>query len=335
MKKGTKASKMKKILMIVLIGVLSVAILLFTIYTYELTPVSKISDPRAFIIYDGERAPTVASALQKAGLIRDKTAFLTYLNFNGLRNLIKAGTFSLSPALSSQQVASIVTSGKNSLTQLVIPEGDTIKDIEKQAATHGISVASFEEALASVHNQAFLASKPSSIGLEGYLFPDSYDLGSGINAQTLVNRMLDNFGKRVGPSYAQSFSAEGLTLNQGVTLASIVEKEVSNASDRPIVAQIFLKRFHIGMSLGSDVTVKYASDLAGIPFNLNLNSPYNTRLNAGLPPGPICNPGLSAMDAVAHPSATSYLYFVTGTDGVTYYATTLAQHNQNVAAHLK
>jgi len=147
--------------------------------------------------------------------------------------------------------------------------------------------------------------------------------------------MLDDFGQRVGPQYAAAFAAEGLTLHQGLTLASIVEREVNKPADRPIVAQIFLKRFHMGMPLGSDVTTQYASDLAGMAFNLNLDSPYNTRKNAGLPPGPICSPGLGSLDAVAHPAATDYLYFLAGSDGVTYYANTLAEHNVNVAKHLK
>jgi UPF0755 protein len=307
---------------------------LYGLYREGLKPVATSGAARAFTVAGGDRAPVVATHLKQAGLIRDRSSWLTYINFHGLRNQLKAGTFQLAPTQTGQQIAYDLTSGKAALV-LTIPEGYTIAQIEALAAQDGISKESFDAALAEPHSQSFLSGKPTGVSLEGYLFPDSYAIGPATTASTLVNEMLDTFGSKVGPSYSQSFAAEGLTLHQGLTLASIVEKEVSRSTDRPIVAQIFLKRYHTGISLGSDVTVKYASDLAGVSFDLNLNSPYNTRLNAGLPPGPICNPGLNALDAVAHPAATDYLYFVTGNDGVTYYAKTLAQHNANVAAHLK
>jgi UPF0755 protein len=321
--------------LIIVAAVIIVLVLVYGLYRYQLRPVAGSGKARVFTVASGERVPTVAGDLKQAGLIRDRNAWLTYVNFHGLRSQIKAGTYSLAPSQSGQQIANVLATGKDTLDQLVIPDGYTIANIETLAAEDGISKASFQAALAAPHNQSFLASKPADVSLEGYLFPDTYAIGPQTTASVLVNEMLDNFGKQVGPSYTQAFAAEGLTLHQGLTLASIVEKEVSKSTDRPIVAQIFLKRYHTGISLGSDVTVQYASDLAGVPFDLSLNSPYNTRLNVGLPPGPICNPGLSALDAVAHPAATDYLYFVTGTDGVTYYADTLAQHNANIAAHVK
>ncbi len=320
---------------IIALVAIALAVFVYGLYQAGLKPVSKTGAAKAFTIAEGESTPATATDLQKAGLIRDRNSFLTYIYLHGLRSKIKAGTYSLAPTQSGQQIALVITSGLDSLNVMVIPEGYTITQIEAAAAQHGISVASFQAALAEPHTQSFLADKPANVSLEGYLFPDTYSIGPQTTASSLVNEMLDNFGAKVGPNYTQAFAAEGLTLHQGLTLASIVEKEVSKSSDRPIVAQIFLRRYHTGISLGSDVTVAYASALAGVPFDLNLNSPYNTRLNVGLPPGPICNPGLNSLDAVAHPAATDYLYFVTGSDGITYYATTLAQHNANVAAHLK
>lgn len=303
-------------------------------YEADLQPVSSSGKSVDFEITSGERVPTIADKLKAAGLIRNRNSFITYVSLHGLRLQVKAGSFSLAPTDSVAKIAAIITNGTSS-NRLVIPEGTQLTGIEALAAEHGISKADFQAAVRAPHTQAFLASRPPGVDLEGYLFPDSYAIDSTTTAASLVNQMLDDFGRRVGPEYTQAFAAEGLTLNQGVTLASIVEREVNKPADRPIVAQIFLKRFHMGMPLGSDVTTQYASELAGVPFNLNLNSPYNTRLNAGIPPGPICSPGLSSLDAVAHPSATDYLYFVAGSDGVTYYATTLAQHNMNVAQHLK
>jgi UPF0755 protein len=303
-------------------------------YRTELRPAGS-GPAQVFVVAPGTNAPKVASALHDARLIRNRNAFLTYMNFHGLRGLLKAGSYSIAPSESSPQIAAILTRGDSSLGELVIPEGYTIKQIEAAAAKRGIATSDFEAALAAPHSQAILATKPAGVSLEGYLFPDSYQIIPGTTtASSLVTAMLGDFAARVGTTYNQAFAAEGLSLHQGLTLASIIEKEVSRPSDRPIVAQVFLKRLKLGIPLGSDVTVDYAASLLGTTFNTGLNSPYNTYLHAGLPLGPICNPGLSSLDAVAHPAATDYLYFVAGTDGVTHFATTYAQHQQNIAKYM-
>ncbi|MBW4061123.1 endolytic transglycosylase MltG [Candidatus Saccharibacteria bacterium] len=291
--------------------------------------------PTIFIVKPGQSAPAVASDLATAKLIRSRNAFITYLNFHHLRGEIKAGSYALSPSDSSPHIANVITVS-SSLGQVVIPEGYTIRQIETAVASHGISTASFEAALAEPHTQAGLSSKPTNASLEGYLFPDSYEVVPGVTtASQLVNTMLDTFTAKVRTTYDADFAAEGLTRHQGLTLASIVEKEVSRPEDRPIVAQVFLKRLKLGMPLGSDVTVDYGAAQLGTTFSTTLNSPYNTYLHTGLPIGPICNPGLSALDAVAHPAATDYLYFVAGSDGVTHFAATYAEHQANVAKYLK
>lgn len=316
---------------------LGVAVFLVTGYVgyrLELRPVSSRDVAKAFVVTTGDNASTVAKHLEQARLIRNAAAFVTYINFHGLRSRIKAGSYSLSPHQSADTIADILADGKVSGNRLVIPEGSTLAKITALAAEHGISQGDFKVALASPHTQAFLLSKPTGLDMEGYLFPDSYEVNSTTTAKSLVNAMLDTFGQRVTDKYVAAFAAQGLTLHQGLTLASIVEREVNRPADRPIVAQIFLKRFRSGISLGSDVTVKYASDLAGKPFNLNIDSPYNTRKNKGLPPGPICSPGLSSIEAVGRPAGTDYLYFLTGKDGNDYFAKTYEEHQRNITAHL-
>jgi UPF0755 protein len=289
----------------------------------------------AFDVKSGQRAPQVADALKTAGLIRDRNAFLTYINFHGLRSRLKAGSYSLDSAMSGQRIAGVLTEGKATANRLVIPEGYRLSQIRQLLVEKGFSGVDFDAALAAPHAQAVLGSRPAGVNLEGYLFPDSYTIGASTTPANLVDAMIDNFGQRVGPDYVKAFQSQGLTLHQGLTLASIVEREVNNAADRPIVAQIFLKRLRDKMPLGSDVTVEYASTLAGVPFNLDLDSPYNTRKFSGLPPGPICNPGLSALDAVAKPATTDYTYFLSGKDGKTYFAKTYAEHQQNIDKYLK
>ena len=320
--------KIGLIILVLLLGGLYVS------YRLGLRPVASTGAAREFTVATGENAPTIAQHLVDAKLLRDRNAFVTYVNFHGLRPRLKVGLYSISPTLSGSQIANLLAGGRTLTKRFVVPEGYTLVQIEAEADGIGITKSQFKAALAAPYSQAFLAGKPANVSLEGYLFPDSYQITSSTTAGTLVDAMLANFGQRVGPEYAQAFAAEGLTLHQGLTLASIVEREVNTPADRQVVAQIFLKRFKLGQALGSDVTAHYAANLLGVPFNTNLNSPYNTRRFVGLPPGPICSPGLSSLDAVAHPAGTDYLYFLSGKDGKTYFAKTYAEHQRNIDKYL-
>jgi UPF0755 protein len=313
---------------VILIGVIYVS------YRMGLRPADPTGPSKTFVVGSGQDAQAIASNLKSQGLIRDRNAFITFVNIHGLRPELKAGDYLVSPADSAEEIADEIADGRTLSKNLLIPEGYRLTQIETTAAALGINKAAFEAALAGPHGQSFLSTKPADVSLEGYLFPDSYQIAPTTTATELVNDMLDDFGRRVGQNYVKAFAAEGLTLHQGLTIASIVESEISNTADRPIVAQIFLTRLKLGMPLGSDQTAQYASDLLGVPFSTTINSSYNTLIVKGLPPGPICSPGLNSLDAVAHPANTGYLYFLTGKDGKTYYATTYAQHEENIAKYL-
>jgi UPF0755 protein len=317
-------------------GIVALALLLigsYVVYRVGLLPAAETGSAQNFQIKSGESVPNIATNLHEAGLIRSRNAFISYLNFHNLRSKIKAGTYSLAPTMPAPQIADLLAVGKTLSTQIVIPEGYRLSQIRKLVGEYGITGADFDAAVKAAYSYPFLASKPATANLEGYLFPDSYEIGATTTAATLVQTMLTTFGERVGEEYVTAFSAQGLNLHQAVTLASLVEKEVSIEADRPVVAQIFLKRYRMGMALGSDVTTAYAAELAGVPFNLDINSPYNTRKFVGLPPGPISSPGLSALDAVARPAKTDYLYFISGADNKTYYGKTYAEHEANIRRH--
>lgn len=303
-------------------------------YRLGLRAVSSNETAQLFTVSTGQNAPAIATALQEAGLIRDRNAFVTYINFHGLRPKLKTGTYRLSPSLSANAIADMIAGGQTYALRLVVPEGYTLNQIRTAATQVGVTAADFDSALKSPHTQSFLQGKPATVGLEGYLFPDSYTVGAGTTATQLVDTMLTTFGERVGQEYVTAFAAQGLSLHQGLTIASVVEREVNIAADRPVVAQIFLKRYKTGQPLGSDVTAEYAAKLLGVPFSVDVNSPYNTRRFGGLPPGPICSPGLSALDAVAKPAATDFLYFLSGKDGKTHFAKTYAEHQQNIVKYL-
>lgn len=308
-------------------------------YRWNLRPAdTNQTTPVAISITQGEHLSAITAELQTAGLIRSRWAFELYLILNGLRAKVEAGYYVLIPADPATTNARIITRGIVVNKAFLVPEGATIKQIEGSATQDWLRGGELPAALTESYPNTFLASRPAGASLEGYLFPDTYEISPSTTPHQLVVEMLDNFGRKLTLADIAGFKSEGLTLHQGLTLASMVEKEVANENDRPIVAQVFLKRLAQGMKLESDATAIYGLSLnpgagsAAAPAQIN--SPYNTYRIAGLPPGPICNPGLSAIQAVLHPSATSYLYFVTDKSGTAHYATTFAAHQANVAKYM-
>ena len=235
-----------------------------------------------------------------------------------------------------------------------IRPGETIFDIKKHLLevnrngedTEGeplpnYTEAEIDEALNTSYDFDFLASRPEGASLEGYLYGETHEFYSNATAKDIISKYLEGMGQVISENdLTAKYAARGLTLHQGITLASVVQKE-SPSQDMPTVAQVFLTRLSYGWKLGSDVTVKYALDVADPNRDtykdnqaaLTIDSCYNTRLHTGLPCGPIANPGLSALTAVANPSDTAYLYFLTGDDGVMYYSYTEAEHNRNAYLH--
>jgi UPF0755 protein len=305
-------------------------------YFAQLRPASPDSQApsRVFTVPVGASVGDTASALERAGLIRHQLAFTFYVLTHGLRTRLQAGNYSLTAARTTSEIAAIISGGQVLRDTIVVPEGASLDQITAIVTGKGIAKDGFRTALEGDYKNDFLLLRPTDAGLEGYLFPDSYSVTGTTVPRTLVQEMLNNFGKQVTPELLALLKAEGLDLHQAVTLASIVEKEVSNAADRPVVAQVFLSRLKAGQSLGSDVTVIYAARQLGKGFDTTLDSPYNTYRYKGLPPGPICSPGLSALQAVARPATTNYLYFLAGKDGKTYFARDYAEHQRNITAHL-
>lgn len=190
----------------------------------------------------------------------------------------------------------------------------------------------------------FLASKPENLSLEGYLFPDTYRFFASSSPQELVRKMLVNFDNKITDEMMQEINRQGKTLHEVITMASIIEKEApifnqSNKEDASLVSGIFWKRLEIGMALQSDATLSYIYENKKPTHNteeLKVKSPYNTYLLPGLPPGPICNPGLIAIEAAIYPQQSNYLYFLTPLDGSrVHYAASYQEHLNNKYKYLK
>jgi UPF0755 protein len=178
------------------------------------------------------------------------------------------------------------------------------------------------------------ADKPESADLEGYIYGQTYKVVSGSSVKQILQRTFAEYEKQiVDNNLADEFKTQGLTMYQAITMASIVQREVPSEGDQKQVAQIFLKRYREGGTLGSDVTYHYAADKKGVARTHTLQDPYNTRINPGLPPGPIASPGISALLAVAMPAEGDFVFFLSGDDDKTYFAHTQAEHEENIVKH--
>jgi UPF0755 protein len=319
----------------VLIAVSIVSI--FAYYTVSLRPVSKTDTSQELTVPAGSTMADIAHSLDEAGLIRHWWTFEWYMRLNNGESYLMAGTYVLSPSQSTPDIASMLTHGKVSTKLIVILPGQRIDQIRQSLVDQGFSEASVDEALdpTQYENLSVLAGKPAGASLEGYLYPESFEKSPNTTAADIVKDSLNQMAKQLTTERKAAFAKQGLTTYQAVTVASIVEKEAVTSSDRAQVAQVFLSRLRGGMTLGSDVTAFYGSKLAGAGQSVTYDTPYNTRLHAGLPPTPVSNVSAASLDAVATPSSTSWLYFVAGDDGVVHFSQTLAEHEQLTEQYCK
>jgi UPF0755 protein len=214
---------------------------------------------------------------------------------------------------------------------VTILPGQRIDQIRDTLIKAGFSASDVSAALdpSSYAGNPALADNPAGASLEGFLYPDSFQKTTNTRPQVIVQESLNETAQHLTPNVRAAFAGEGLSVYQGVTLASIVEQEVSKDSDRAQAAQVFLSRIKQGISLGSDVTAFYGAIVAGKTPSTTYDSPYNTLLHKDLPPGPISNVNDSSLNAVAHPAHTNWLYFVSGDNGNTYFSNTLDQQQAN------
>lgn len=298
-------------------------------YGNNLRPVSDSNAPVYFTVQSGESKNQIADDLQASHLIRNAKAFETYLRSNEI-TILQAGTYILKPSLSAQQIAQMMSTGQVAKNLLTILPGKRLDQIQKAFEAAGYPTNEITSAFrpSNYLGHPALNSLPTGAGLEGYLYPDSFQRITSTPATTILTESLDEMAKRLTPDIVNGFAAHGLSVFQGITLASIVYQETDNQLYEPTIAQVFLSRIAQNIALESNVTANYAADLAGVPRSTTIDSPYNTYLHPGLPPGPIGNFASSALKAVAHPSNTDYLYFVADEQThKVYFAHTQAEHN--------
>lgn len=337
----TQKSRWPKVLLILgiifILALITSAVIIRRVYNENLKPVSNSSVEQLLTVASGATTHDIAITLKKDGLIRETWAFEWYVRTNNLRDSLKAGTYSITPSQSVNDIVALLVKGKVATNLVTILPAQRIDQVRKSLIAAGFSAIDVDAALspAQYSDEPALSDKPAGASLEGYLYPDSFEKTAETKPETVIRQSLKEMQQHLTTEVRAGFVKQGLTVHQGVILASIVEKEVSRAQDRPTVAQVFLTRYRDGMQLGSDVTAFYGAIKAGADPDVGYDSPYNTRMHSGLPPGPISNVSDSSLKAVAFPSSTDYVYFVAGDDGTTYFSHTLAEHEAATQKYCK
>jgi UPF0755 protein len=307
-------------------------------------PADPFGTPRPFTVQLGEPTAALIDRLQAEGFISSAEGFRIYLQYSGLDTSLQAGDYLLSPKMTPVEIARALQDATPAEVTFHILPGWRKEEIAASLSTSGLDISPEEFLAAAALRPAglsFSADLPPQASAEGFLFPDSYRLKRETDVQGLLQAFSSNFNLKIDDSLIEGFHKQGLDTYQAVTLASMIQREAVSEDEMPLIASVFLNRLEAGMKLDSDPTVQYA-----LGYNpdkktwwtnplslqdLQIDSPYNTYLNMGLPPGPIANPSLTALQAVAFPAQTPYYYFRSACDGSGKhtFAETFEEHLQN------
>lgn len=297
--------------------------------------------PKLFTIAPGSGSTLISSQLKQQGLVRSKWLLLGYLWTNGMDKRLQPGDYDLPGNLSVRALADLLIAGPNNRErEFTVIEGWTLQEMASYFEREGFVRA--EEFLAVTGKKAdwwdeypMLASRPRTVDLEGYLFPDTYRVFPEATSTEIIQKMLGTMEQKLSPQLRAEIEQQGRTIHEVLTLASIVEAEVAKPEDRGLVAGIFLERLRQGIPLQADSTVNYVTGKRtsrASAADITVDNPYNTYQYRGLPPGPIGSSGEGAIIAAVRPTPSDYLYFLTTPEGVTVFSRTFEEH---VAAKLK
>jgi UPF0755 protein len=284
-------------------------------------------EPAVFAIRKGDGVKTIASKLSQQGLIRSSTAFFIFVKIQGIERDLQAGDYRLTKSMSTSDIARELTHGILDVWVTTL-EGWRVEEIATKLAKD-----------LDIPESEFL-----KVAREGYMFPDTYLIPRDASASGIADIFEGNFNKKITLQMRTDSKKTGLTIDELVVMASIVEKEGKTQDDRPVIAGILYNRLKEDMPLQVDATLQYILGYdskektwwrKGIAdSDKKISSPYNTYKYIGLPPGPIANPGIGALMAVIYPKESQYMYYIHDEKGLPHYAKTLEEHEQNVATYL-
>ena len=327
---------LKRLSLALLLGILVGGAGAWWVYSKVNEPYRGYTEVEKFVdIPPGTGPVGIGQRLIDAGVVRDSWTFRAALLISGRARELKAGEYRFDQPMDALEVVDKIRRGDIYQRLLTFREGLTIAEMAVVFEQKGFGTAG-DFIKAASDPAAIRDLDPSARDLEGYLFPETYALPRGTPARDVVARMVTAFKTAFDPDLRAAAVADGLTVRQVVTLASLVEKETGAPDERPLVAAVYRNRMKIGMGMQADPTVIYALQKAG-RYNGNLtredlqfDSPYNTYRYAGLPPGPIAAPGRASLQAAVRPAPVDFVYFVSRNDGTHAFASTLEEHNQNV-----
>ena len=322
----------------IVFGIPALAILFVMVVAFVIIPLTGSSSytgergvPVYFTVRPGMSVSEIGKELYERGIIDSEMKFWWTAKLNGFENKVKSGTFAMQTGMTPRDALEILVYGNTVTIRFTIPEGFSVRDIAQRLDDEGLVKADAFISLAKTYRPYPYVEEHENVryAVEGFLFPDTYEINGEFDAARIMQMMAENFDRRLTKEMRDRAREMDLSIYELVTLASLVEKEAYHEEDRPIIAQIFLKRLRLGMPLQADPTVQYLLDAPKEDLlyrDTEIESPYNTYQNVGLPPGPIASPGTASLMAVLHPADTNYLYFVADRNGNNYYATNYADH---------
>ena len=300
-----------------------------------------------FAVSEGTTTRVIAQNLEDQGLIKNAFAFRVYMRLEAEDKNIRTGTYSINKTMSVQEiVAELNKGGAKPTFRLTFLPGGTLAAARERLQKAGYSDEDITAAFNKQYDHPLLAGRPDGNSLEGYIYGDTYEFYVGTTVSDILTKTFDKMYQDLQDNgLIEQFGAHGLSLYQGITLASIVQGEAGSLKDdMPKVAQVFYNRLNSNTPLGSDIVIGYYADQQNpdrsktdMSYLNTTPCPWNSRRCAGLPPNPVNNPGINALNAVANPDSNyvGYWYFLTGDDGVMYYAKTESEHNNNIRNHCK
>lgn len=345
---GPRKSRITMWVILSLLGIMLLGAGSVALYVWNGLRPTASGDPIRIEVKSGTSPFELAEQLEKDGIIRSAFIFKYYLKLKDEGNRFQAGNYDMTPGMELDAVIAKLNAGdtvKAETVKFTIPEGFTAVQIAAKLGTEG--AASQDELMKLIdENRAWedvdsVLQIPADSGelhhLEGYLFPETYELKKGATAEEIIRRMLAETDRKLNslPELDEKLETLGLTLHQLLTIASLIEREVVVDEERPIVASVIYNRIKEGMPLQIDATIQYLLDKQKerlMEKDLEVESPYNTYLNKGLPPGPIASPSLKSIQAALNPDTTDYLYYVTKKDGsqTHLFAKTYKEHLRNI-----
>lgn len=307
---------------------------------YEIQTPAQNADKFIIDVKANSSAGDLAVPLKQAGVIRSVLAYKLYARFSGADKRLISGQHEIAPHSNISEVFVQLESKVNNEREITVIEGWRLQDIADSLASNG--VISREDFMSAVdisnwRPQYDFLSDPKIKSLEGFLFPDTYRIYLDAQPKDIIKKMLDNFDHKLTAEMRSRLTQQNRKLFDAVILASIVEREALYDEDRAMIADIFLKRLANNIGLQSDATISYITGkktTRSSAEDLEIDSPYNTYKYRGLPPGPICNPGLASLKAAISPQSNDYYYFLTDKDGHAHFGRTYAEHQQNIVKYL-